>query len=109
MDAPALRKHERLVAVRLGAEKGADLINDVAETRSGGEGFEPARGAVALLHALMILFQMVIQIAVRPVDHVVSENVPNGTWVRIMAIRGDAIWGYASHGPGGAKEGLSRW
>lgn len=55
MDAPALLTRARLVAVRLWAEKGSDLIKDSAETRSGGERFEPAHGTVALLHAQMIL------------------------------------------------------
>jgi hypothetical protein len=31
MDAPALRKREELVAVRLGAEKGANLIKEATE------------------------------------------------------------------------------
>lgn len=79
MDAPALLKRERFVAVRPGAEKSSDLFKDVAETRSGGERFEAAHGPVALLHAPMILLQLVIQIAVRPVDHEVPEDVPDGT------------------------------
>jgi hypothetical protein len=41
MDAPALLKREGLVAVRLGAEKASDLIEDATETCGGGEGFEP--------------------------------------------------------------------
>jgi hypothetical protein len=56
----------------------------------------------------MVLLQMVIQVTVRPVDHMVPEVVPNGTRVGIEAIRGDAIWGDTGHDPGGAKKGLSR-
>jgi hypothetical protein len=47
MDAPALLKCERFVAVRPGAAKRSDLVKDVAETRSGGERFETAHGSVA--------------------------------------------------------------
>jgi hypothetical protein len=39
MDAPALRKREQLVAVRLGAEKHVDLIKETTKPRGGGKGF----------------------------------------------------------------------
>jgi hypothetical protein len=35
IDAPVLRQRERLVAVRLGAKKRADLIKDAADTGLG--------------------------------------------------------------------------
>jgi hypothetical protein len=97
MEAPALLKCERFVAVRLGAEKRSDLVKDVAETRSGGKRFEAAHGSAALLHTPMILLQMVIQIAVRPVDHEVPEDIPDGTRVRVMTIRGNTVWGQPGH------------
>jgi hypothetical protein len=56
MDGSVLRQREGLVAVRLGTEKGSDFIKDAAETRSGGERFEPAHGPVPLLDALIVLF-----------------------------------------------------
>jgi hypothetical protein len=42
IDAPALLKRERLVAVRLGAEKRSDLVEHAIEMRGGDDGFEPA-------------------------------------------------------------------
>jgi hypothetical protein len=56
IDAPALRQREGLVAVRLGAQKRADLIKDAAEVSSRGKGFEPAHGLVPLLDTPMVLF-----------------------------------------------------
>jgi len=106
MDEPALRWREGLVAVRLRAEKRAHLIKDAAEASSRGKGFEPARGPVPLLNAPMVLFQMIIQVAVRPVDHPVSKDVPNGAWVGIVAIGGDAVGRHPRHHPGRPKERL---
>jgi hypothetical protein len=60
MDGPALRKRHGLVTVRLGTEKGSDLIEDEAETRGSGEGFEPARMPVALLDTPMVLLNGLI-------------------------------------------------
>ena len=55
MDAPVLRTREELITVRLGAEKGADFIEDTAETCGGGERFEAACGPIALFNALVVL------------------------------------------------------
>jgi hypothetical protein len=60
MDGPALRKRHGLVTVRLGTEKGSDLIEDEVETRGSGEGFEPARRPVALLDTPMVLLNGLI-------------------------------------------------
>jgi hypothetical protein len=59
MDAPALRKRERLIVLWPGSQKGADLVEEAAEAFSGAEGFEPTRGPVALLDAPMILLEMI--------------------------------------------------
>jgi hypothetical protein len=56
----------------------------------------------------MILLQMIIQVAVRPVPHPLPKDVPNGARIGIMAIRGDAVWGDTGYCPGGAEEGLGR-
>jgi hypothetical protein len=108
MDGPALCERNGLVTVRLGTEKCSDLIKDAAEIRSGAEGFEPACGPVALLDAPMILLEVIIQVAVRPMRHPISKDVPNGAWIGIMAIGGDAVWDHAGHRPGGAEERLGR-
>jgi hypothetical protein len=41
MDVPALRKHERLVAGRLGAEKGSNLIKEATKASGAMTLFEP--------------------------------------------------------------------
>jgi hypothetical protein len=78
MDVPAVRKRERLVAVRLGAEECADLIKDKAKPPGCDEGFEPSRGPVPLLNAPMVLLQMIVQVPVRPVCHTLPKDVPDG-------------------------------
>jgi hypothetical protein len=60
MNVPTLRHREGLVAVRLRAEKGADLIKDVTETCSHRKGFEPSGGSEALLHSPMVLLNGLI-------------------------------------------------
>jgi hypothetical protein len=42
------------------------------------------------------------------VDHPLPEDIPYGTGVRVMPIRGDAVRRHPGHGPRGAKEGLRR-
>ena len=64
--------------MRLRAEKGSDLIEQTAETRGRGESFEPTHRPVPRLDAPMILFQLIVYIAVRPVRHSVPENMPDG-------------------------------
>jgi hypothetical protein len=108
MDAPALRKWEGLVAVRLGAEKRSDLIKDTTETRSCGKGFEPSGGPRALFNAPVVLLQMIIQVTVGPVRHPLPKDIPNGTWIGIMAIGGDALRRHPGYRPGRTKEGLGR-
>jgi hypothetical protein len=51
---------------------------------------------------------MVIQVAVGPVRHPLSEDVPNGPWIGIMAIRRDPVRRDASYHPRRPKEGLGR-
>src|SRR6266566_5904465 len=108
MDTLALRQHESSVALRLRLEKGADRINNAAETRRSVEGFEAIHGPVPLRDSPMVLLQMVTQIAIRLVRHPLPKDMPNGARVGVMAIRGDAIYGHPDYRPGGAEEGLGR-
>jgi hypothetical protein len=108
MDGPALRKRHGLVTVGLGTEKGSDLIEDEAETRGSGEGFEPARRPVALLDTPMVLLQMVVEMAVGPVQHPVPKDVSNGARVGVMPIGRDAVRRHPRHRPRRAEERLRR-
>ncbi len=67
MDVPVLCQRQALIAVRSGAEKRADFVEEAAEVRSSPKCFEPTCHQVALLDSPMILRQMIIQVAVRPV------------------------------------------
>jgi hypothetical protein len=91
MDVPAMCKRNELCAVQLETEKGSDLIEGVAETRGGGEGFDPACEPVALLDAPMVLLDMAVQVAVRPVRQLVPQDGPNGPRVGVVAIGGDTV------------------
>jgi hypothetical protein len=91
---------------RLRPQRGPDLVEEATEACSGAEGFEPTRGPIALFDAPMVLLQMIIQVAVRPMDHPASKDVPNGAWVGIMAIGGDPVRSHPGHRPGRAEEGL---
>jgi site-specific DNA recombinase len=51
-------------------------------------------------------FQMIIQVAVGPVRHPIPEDAPDGTWVSIMAISGNAVRHDPRHRPGRAEERL---
>ena len=108
MDAAAFCEGEVLVVTRLRPEKGTDLVEDTTEACCGGEGSKPARRAIPLFNAPMILFQMVIEIAMRPVGHPPPEDVADGTWVGVMAIGGGALRCHPGHRPCRAEEGLSR-
>ena len=56
----------------------------------------------------MVLLQMVVQIAIRSVDHPLPEDIPDGTRVGIMTIRGDTVRRHPGYGPCRPKERLSR-
>ena len=60
MEVPVLRQREGLVAVRLGAEKRADVVEDAAEACSRSKRFAPSGGSVALFDAPMVLLQPVV-------------------------------------------------
>jgi hypothetical protein len=108
MDVPAVCKRNELFSVQLETEKGSDLIGGVAETRGGGEGFEPACGPAALLDAPMVLLHMAVHVAVRPARHPVPEDGPNGPRVGVVAIGGDAVGRHPGQRPRRTKEGLGR-
>jgi hypothetical protein len=69
---------------------------------------EPTCYPVPLLDAAMILPQMMIYGAVRPVSHLVPEDVPDRTRVGVVAIGGDPVRRHPGHGPRRAKAGLGR-
>jgi hypothetical protein len=54
----------------------------------------------------MVLLKMIIRVAVGPVRHLVSKDGPDGTWVGIVAIRGEVVRDHSSYRPGGAEERL---
>jgi hypothetical protein len=61
MSGSALLQGERLIAVRLGAEKRTHLVEQSAEACSRGVTLEPTHRPIPLFDAAMILLQMVIQ------------------------------------------------
>jgi hypothetical protein len=79
---------------------------EAAEARSIVEGFEAIHGPIALFDSLMVLLQMVTEIAVRPVRDTVPKDVPDGTGVGIMAIGGDPVWDHTGDRPGRVEEHL---
>ena len=108
MNAAALCEGETLVVTRPRSEKGADLVEEATEARSGAERFEPARGTVPLLNAAMVLLQMVVQIAISSMRYLGPEDVPNGAWVGVGAIGGDAVGGHPGYRPRRPKKRLGR-
>ena len=92
-------KRNELVAVQLETEKGSNRIKGAAETRGGGEGVEPACGPVALLDTPMVLLDRALQVAVRPVSHLVPEDGPNGPLLGVVAVGGDAAGRDPNHRP----------
>ena len=67
---------------------------------------EPAHEAIPLLDAAMILFQVVVYVAVGPVQYLVPEDLPNRAWVDVVAISGDPVGYQAGHRPRGAEKRL---
>ena len=108
MNAAAFCEGEALAGTRLRSEKGADLVEEATEARSGAERFEPARGTVPLLNAAMVLLHMVVQIAIRSMRYLGPEDVSNGPWVGVMAIGGDAVGGHPGDRPRRPKKRLGR-
>jgi hypothetical protein len=107
MDVPAVRKRHGLFAVQLGTENSSDLIKSEAEARGYGAGCEPACGLVAWLDAPMVLLQMVVEMVVGPVRHLVPKDMPNGARVGVVAVGGHAVGRHRGHRPRRAEEGLS--
>jgi hypothetical protein len=71
-------------------------------------GFESAYSAVASLNPPMILFQMVVEVTIRPVHHLVPEAISYGPWISIMPVGGDTRWRHPRHSPCGAQKRLGR-
>jgi hypothetical protein len=108
MDAAAFCEGEVLVVTRPRPEKGTDLVEDATAACGGGEGSQPARRAIPLFNAPMILLQRVVEVAIRPVGHPLPKDVADGAWVGGMAIGGDALRCHPGHRLCRAEEGLSR-
>jgi hypothetical protein len=68
----------------------------------------PRSATTRFCHLRKDYFHMVVQIAVGAVPHPVPENIPNGTWIGLMAICRDAGRRPPCHGPCRPKEGLGR-
>jgi hypothetical protein len=49
-----------MIALRLGTQKGTNLIKAVAEARGNGSSFEPSHGLVSLFHGAIVVFQVVV-------------------------------------------------
>lgn len=94
--------------MRLRSEQGPDLVEKAAETPSRGKGFEPVHGTVPLFNTAMVLLQVIIQVAVRPVHHPLPENVPNRARINIMPIGHNPVRRDPRHGPRRAEERLGR-
>jgi hypothetical protein len=86
------------------SEKGLELVEEAAEARSRGKGLEATYQPIARLDPPMILFQMVVEGAIRPVRHPIPKDVPNGTWVGVMPIGGEALRHHPGHRPGRVKK-----
>jgi hypothetical protein len=56
----------------------------------------------------MVLLQVMIQGAARPMHHPFPEHVPNRVRVGVMAIRGDPVGRHPDHRPGRAEKGFGR-
>ena len=54
----------------------------------------------------MVLFQMIIQIAVRAMSNGLPEHSFDGSWIGIVSITGDPLRDTTGHRTCGAKEGL---
>jgi hypothetical protein len=108
MNGSALLKGEGSVAVGLRAEKGSHLVEQATEARRRDAVFEPAHRPIPRFNPAMILFQVVIQVAIRAMLHVIPEDMAYGARVGVVAIRGDAVRYHAGARPGGTEECLRR-
>ena len=106
MSGSALLQGERLIAVRLGAEKRTHLVEQATEARSSGAVFEPAHRPISLFDSSMILLQMVIQVAIRAMLYVIPEDKAYGAWIGVVSICDDTVRHDAGAGPRGTEEGL---
>ena len=59
-------------------------------------------------HAAMVLLQAVVEVAIGPMLHFVSQHLANSPRVGVVSIRGHALWGAAGHFRGLLEELLGR-
>ena len=95
MDRSSLLEGEGLVAVGARAEKRTDRIEQATEVGSRAAMSEPAHRPISLFDAAMILLQMVVQVAIRPVNDLLPEHRADRSWIGVMPISRDP--GRASH------------
>jgi hypothetical protein len=108
MDSSLLLEGEGLIAVGRRAKERTDLIEQATEARSRAAMSEPAHRSIPLLDAAMILLQMVIQVAIGPVDDLLPEHCADRSWIGVMPIGRDPGRPHTRHGPRGAEECFSR-
>ena len=96
------------MAGRRRTEKRPDLIEQATKVRSRAAMSELAHQPTPLFDPSMILLQMVIQVAIGPVDYLLSEHRANRSRIGVMPIGRDSGRRHTSHDPRGAEERLSR-
>jgi hypothetical protein len=90
MDTSSLQERNRLLRLPLRPQKGADFLEETAEACGCVEDFQSVRGPTPLFYAPMVLLQTVIQVAIGPMYHMISKNIPNGPRIGVMLIGGDS-------------------
>src|SRR5512147_2763777 len=86
MEPTAVAKRKSSAARRRRLEKVAHLVVRAAEPLCGRHALEPTHGPVASLDAAMVLLEMIVQVAARPVSDSLAEFGPDGAGIGIMTI-----------------------
>jgi hypothetical protein len=97
-----------LIAARWGTEKGTAFIKEATKSSGAIALFEPIHGTVALCNSSMALLHMVVQVAVRPVRHLLPEHRADRPRIGIMPVGRNPVRRCSSHRPRGQKERLRR-
>ena len=111
----SLKKHLALLLQRnkllhgcTNPEKLTNFIKSPAEARCRREASKSTHGVVALLDAAMILFQVIVEIMLLPMENVGAKDLPYGTWVRPVPIRDHSLWRMTNSLEGLLKKALGR-
>jgi hypothetical protein len=86
MEPMAVAEREPPASRRRGAEKMAHLVVSTAEPMCGRHALEPAHGLVSALDAAMILLEMIVKVAARPMPDPLAKLSPDGARIGIMAV-----------------------